>query len=285
MLGACVSTPSTSDKPVVVVSIQPQKYFIDRNADTLVQVEVMVPPGSSPETYEPTPRQLMQFSQATIFFSLGLLSFEQTSLADVAKQSPQVKTVNHSKGLDLIEGHHHHHDHDDSHGHHAHGHGVDPHVWVSLIEVRTMIAQMLDALISQLPEYKEDFERNAALFLADIDKLHQHIQSTFDGYQGSKFFIFHPAFSYYARDYGLEQVAFEEEGKSPSAQHLKKVLQQANAEGIRTIFIQKEFDVNIAQTAAADIGGRVEVIDPLEGEWLSNMYSITSRIKSAIIGE
>lgn len=274
---SCVSEKGEQNKPSVIVSILPQKYFIERIADTLLHVEVMVPPGSSPETYEPTPLQLMAFSKAKVYFSLGLLNFEKTTLKNITEQNPNVKVVVHSVSLNLIEG-----DHNHLHNGHAHNHGYDPHVWTSPSEVQTMVGDIVLALSNEFPDYAETFKTNANLFIRDIELLDMHIQKSFAGFEGAKFFIFHPALSYFARDYGLVQVSFEEEGKSPSAKHLKSVMKQANAEGMRTIFIQREFDINIAQTAAADIKGEVVVIDPLEADWLNNMYSITNRIKKAI---
>lgn len=274
---SCSQSLEEKTKPTVIVSILPQKYLVERIADTLINIEVMVPPGISPELYEPNPKQLVAFSQAEIYFSLGLLTFEKTTLKDISTQNRQVLTVNHSKTLELITGEHHH-----SHGSHAHGHGYDPHVWSSPKEVLVMVSQITSALIDRLPEHKEIFKANAQAFIADIERLDSHIRETFKGKEGAKFFIFHPALSYYARDYNLEQIAFEEEGKSPSVAHLRNVLEDAKAQGIRTIFIQREFDVNVAKTAAADIGGEVEVIDPLAPHWLNNMYSITEGISNAL---
>ncbi|MDY0197886.1 MAG: zinc ABC transporter substrate-binding protein [Tenuifilaceae bacterium] len=277
VLFSCVNQNVEQNKPSVVVSILPQKYFVERIADTLLRVEVMVPPGSSPETYEPTPSQLIAFSKAKIYFSLGLLDFEKTTLRKITEQNPNVKAVVHSASLSLIEGGHNH-----LHDGHAHNHGYDPHVWTSPLEVKAIVGDMVAALSEVFPEHAKTFEANANLFIIDIESLNMHIKKVFEGYEGAKFFIFHPALSYFARDYDLVQVSFEEEGKSPSAKHLKNVMKQSNAEGIRTIFIQKEFDINIAKTAAADIGGEVVVINPLEADWLSNMYSITEQIKKAI---
>lgn len=277
---SCVSESGKQSKPSVIVSILPQKYFIERIADTLLRVEVMVPPGSSPETYEPTPLQLMAFSKAKIYFSLGLLDFEKTTLKNITEQNPNVKAIDHSASLNLIEGEHNH-----LHNGHAHNQGYDPHVWTSPLEVQAMVNGIVIALSNEFPDHAETFKSNGNLFIRDIELLDTHIKKAFAESEGARFFIFHPALTYFARDYGLVQVSFEEEGKSPSAKHLKNVMKQANAEGMRTIFIQKEFDINIAKTAAADIEGEVVVINPLEADWLSNMYSITDLIKKAIAKE
>jgi len=255
----------------------PQKYFVERIADTIVNVEVMVPPGASPATYEPTARQLQMFSKAKLYFSLGLLNFEKTILKKVADQNSSVRVIYHAPNLNLIEGRC-----DHSHERHSHAHVYDPHVWLSPAEVSAMKADILAALSEQFPEYSSEFANNASKFQKDIDSLSSYISHSLSSHKGAKIFIFHPALTYFVRDYNLVQVSLEEEGKSPSAKHLKKVMEQARNEGAKTIFIQKEFDVNTAKTAAADIGGEIVVINPLEANWLSNMYSITDEVKKAL---
>ncbi len=276
LLGSC-NSPELKQKPSVVVSILPQKYFVEQIADTLINVEVMVPPGSSPETYEPTAMQLQMFSKAKLYFSLGLLDFEKTTLKKVADQNSSVRVINHASSLNLIEG-----SCDHSHEGHSHAHGHDPHVWLSPAEVSAMKADILAALSKQFPEYSNEFATNASRFQTEIDSLNSYITRSLSSYKGAKIFIFHPALTYFVRDYSLVQVSLEEEGKSPSAMHLKKVMEQARNEGAKTIFIQKEFDANTAKTAAADIGGEIVVINPLEANWLSNMYSITDKVKKAV---
>ncbi|MFO8022023.1 MAG: zinc ABC transporter substrate-binding protein [Perlabentimonas sp.] len=281
LFAACNSHKIESSKPVVVVSITPQKYFVQRIADTLVNVEVMVPPGSSPETYEPTASQLRLISRAEAYFSLGLLEFELSMLKSIQKQNPDLLVVNHSEELNLLEseclGHSHHE--------HSHAHSHDPHVWTSPAEVKKIVNKIVAILEDRFPEHSNTFQKNSEQFLSDIDKLDTFIKSELKETKINKFFVFHPALTYYARDYGITQVALEEEGKAPSMKHFKAVLNDAMDQGAKTIFIQKEFDVNTARTAADDIGGKVEVIDPLEKNWLENMYQITRLLKRAMNGE
>lgn len=280
LMAGCVTHNEPDSRPGVVVSISPQKYFVERIADTLVRVEVMVPAGSSPETYEPTASQLKSLSHSAVYFSLGLLDFEISMLKNIQKQNPNLLVVDHSKELSLLEGvcsGHHHHGH-------SHSHGNDPHVWSSPAEVKKMVGAITSVLVEKFPQHALVFNTNAQTFLSDIDSLDVHIQRELASTQSKKFFIFHPALTYYARDYGLTQVSLEEDGKAPSMKHFKSVLGSARQQGANTIFIQKEFDANTAKTAAADIGGKVEVIDPLDENWLKNMYHITALLSSALRG-
>ena len=282
LLGCGGSIKENTEKPVVMVSIVPQKYFVERVADTLVNVYVMVPPGSSPETYEPTPIQVKTLSKSSVYFSLGLLDFERSTLKNLQKQNEKTLFVSHSSELNLIEGHCHGHNHSDGH---SHEHGFDPHVWSSPAEVRIMVNSIRETLSKLFPEHDSIFGANAKAFLSEIDSIDNHMKKSFEGLSTHKFFVFHPAFAYLARDYGLEQISLEEDGKSPSMRHMKSILQQARNEGVKTIFIQKEFDSKTAKTIAEDIGGKVVVIDPLEYDWVKSMHTITAQLKEAMGGE
>lgn len=278
----CVQKSSEKDHlKMVTVSILPQKYFVERIADTLLGVKVLVPPGSSPETYEPTPVQLKNLGNSLVFFSLGLLDFEKNTLNKLHSQNANVRFVNHALELNLIEGKCGH-----NHSHEAeHNHAYDPHVWTSPREVKTMVKSIERNLSELLPEHKSTFSANAEAFIAEIDSLDKKMEESFTNVKSRKFFIFHPAFTYLARDYGLEQISLEEEGKSPSMKYLKLILQQAKGEGVKTIFIQKEFDAKTAETIANDINGRVVVVNPLEENWLENMEKTVSLINDALNGK
>ena len=93
---------------------------------------------------------------------------------------------------------------------------------------------------------------------------------------------FHPAWSYFAREYGLEQLPIEVEGKAPNPANLKKIIDIARKENIRIIFVQEQFDTNSARAVAAEIGGQVVKIDPLGLDWLENMRRIAQTLGDAL---
>ncbi|MFA5647088.1 MAG: zinc ABC transporter substrate-binding protein [Bacteroidales bacterium] len=278
ILYSCTNSTEKNLKPTVVVSIAPQKYFVDRIADNTIHVEFMVPAGSSPEVYEPTASQLKSLSQASAYFSLGLLEFEMSMLNNIHEQNPNILIVNHAKDLNLISGEcDSHHDHG-----HSHSHGSDPHVWLSPIEVKTMVRTITTVLSQKFPEHKITFEANFAHLIEDIDTLNIHIKRSLQGIENNKIYIYHPALTYFARDYGLKQISLEQDGKAPSMKHMQAILQSAREQGAKTIFIQKEFDTNNAKAAASDIGGIIEVIDPLREDWLENMYHMSNLVSKAL---
>jgi zinc transport system substrate-binding protein len=271
------------NKNLVYVSIEPQKYIVDRIVDTLLKVEVLLPQGANHETFEPTAKQLRALSSSSLYLSIGLLDFERSLLDKLKSQNTATEFVNLSEGLSLLEGAcSHGHDHGNDHGH---SHGTDPHVWLSAVEMAKMTRTIQQNLSEKYPQYDSIFTANASTLLIEIDSLHRFMQKRFEATSTRKFIIFHPAFAYLARDYSIEQLALEEEGKSPSISHMKNVLTQAKSEGIKTIFIQKEFDTAIATVAATDFGGKVVVINPLEYSWLENMYAMSEMLGKALNGE
>jgi zinc transport system substrate-binding protein len=271
------------NKNLVYVSIEPQKYIVDRIVDTLLKVEVLLPQGANHETFEPTAKQLRALSSSSLYLSIGLLDFERSLLNKLKSQNTTTEFVNLSENLSLLEGacsHGHDHGHD-----HGHSHGTDPHVWLSAVEMAKMTHTIQQKLSEKYPQYDTVFTANASALLNEIDSLHRFMQKKFEVTSTRKFMIFHPAFAYLARDYNLEQLALEEDGKSPSISHMKSVLTQAKSEGIKTIFIQKEFDSAIATVAATDFGGKVVVINPLEYSWLDNMRAMSELLGKALNGE
>ncbi len=268
---------------LVYVSIEPQKYIVDRIVDTLLTVEVLLPQGANHETFEPTAKQLRALSGSSLYLSIGLLDFERSLLSKLKSQNSGTEFVNLSEGLSLLEGtcsHGHTHDHG-----HSHSHGIDPHVWLSAVEMATMARTIQIKLSEKFPQHTQAFTENADKLLLEIDSLHNHLTRAFANTSTRKFIVYHPAFTYLARDYNLVQLSLEEEGKSPSISHMKSVLSQAKSEGIKTIFIQKEFDTAIAAVAASDFGGKAEAINPLDYHWLKNMYSMSDMLVNALNGK
>ncbi|MDI3525933.1 MAG: zinc transport system substrate-binding protein [Tenuifilum sp.] len=275
IITGCAKKKEKSTKPIVMVSIQPLKYFVDRIADSTILVKVMVPQGSSPEMYEPTPGQMAELNQAKGYFAIGLIDFEmgmQQKLADNA----QFKYVNLSQGVDLIKGEcNHEHGDEDEEGHH---HAVDPHIWMSTVNAKVMANSIAKNLTMLFPDKEKVFSENLSSFLQEIDSIDQAIRSIVEKSGRKSFIIYHPALSYFARDFGLTQLSIEHEGKNPSAKGVMEVVEHCRNEGITTILSQSQFDTHNSQTIANEIGGTVIKVDPLQENWANSMIHIANAI-------
>ncbi|MBW1675608.1 MAG: zinc ABC transporter substrate-binding protein [Deltaproteobacteria bacterium] len=254
------------------VSILPQAYFVERVGGERVDVSVMVGPGHSPATYEPVPKQMAMLSEARVYFRIGV-PFENVWMGRISKTNPNMKVVDTRRGIELLpmKGHH-RHKHE---GQHHHGKGLkDPHIWLSLRLVKIQAENICDALIVQDAAHRIYYQNNLRTFRDDLDKLDAEITRILKNSKTRQFMVFHPSWGYFARDYALEQLPIEIEGKEASGKVLARLIQGAREEGIKVVFVQQQFSKKSAETVARTIGGKVIQIDPLARDWLNNMRNI-----------
>lgn len=263
----------TSDKRTVSVSILPQKYFVERIAGDYLKVNVMIPPGMSPATCEFNSEQLKQLYDSDICFTVGYLPFEITHIYPVLKNLSNLQLVNHSKDIELLQGSC-GHAHGSAETDHHHEGGVDPHIWLSPRYAKEMAQTILSVLSEKYPEQQETFNANYEKLAADIDNIAERAKDILENKQHKSFLIYHPALTYFAQDYGMEQIAIEHEGKEPNPAHLKKIIDTVKEKDVHIIFIQSQFDINNAKSVAAETGATVIQIDPLNEDWLQEMKSL-----------
>ena len=269
---ACGHTPQQSEKPVITVTLEPLRYFTEAIAGDCFEVVSMVPKGSSPESYDPTPQQLVNLSKSQAYLRIGYIGFEQAWMKKLEANYPTMKVYDTSKGVDLIraEGH--------WHGDHYHEGGVEPHIWNST-QNASVIADNIYAALCEMdadhqPEYKQRLDSLKQVIArtdADVRTLLANADSTF--------LIYHPALSYFARDYGLHQISIEEGGKEPSPATLKTLIETCRREGAQVIFVQQEFDQRNAQLIADELGIEIVPINPLSHDWAEEMIRVASALK------
>ncbi len=258
LIGCGPDEPPTSSAVLnVTVSILPQQYFVERIGGENVAVNVMVLPGESPATYEPKPDQLRALSKAQAYVSIGV-PFEQAWLERISSANPDMLMVDTTQGIERLG--------DPEH--------PDPHIWLSPRLVKIQARTIYEALAQLDPEHQTTYQANLERFLEDIDALDADIRSTLSGLEQRKFMVFHPSWSYFARDYDLEMIPIEIGGQEPSAAELAALVERAQAEDIRVIFAQPQFSTEKAQTIAEEIGGEVLLIDPLAPDWLDNLRRV-----------
>ncbi len=280
MLYGCGGTkrPATQgEKPLLTVSIEPLRYFTEAIAGPSWQVETLVPRGASPETYDPTPRQLSRLAQSQAFLRIGYIGYELVWSDRLAENAPQVPFYNLSEGIDLIYGHHHHHDHhnhegnyaeQEEHHHHEEAEGVEPHTWNSPRNARLIATHIRDILTTLDAPNGTLYSQRCDSLCQRIDRCDSLLRVLLSQPQASRaFMIYHPALSYLARDYGLTQIAIESDGKEPSAARMKALSQLCQAHDIKVIFIQPEFDRHSAESIAQQTGTRLVSINPLAYDW------------------
>ncbi len=273
-LAGCNPPADKQAKPSITVSILPQKYFLERISGGQFDITVMIPPGESPATYDPTSDQMVKMASSDLYFLIGHIQFENAWIMKMKGEYPGIRFIDTSRGVDVEELEHEGHDH-------AH-HGVDPHIWMSVPRVKQIASTMAEALGEAYPEKQDVYTANLGQLQAELDSLHASIRNELAGLRGGKFIIYHPALTYFAGDYGLVQIPIEQEGKEPTARYLRSLIDHAVSEGISAILIQKQFNQQEARTIEQEIGGRIIVIDPLDENWPQQMNYIAVELKKAL---
>ncbi len=268
----------------VLVSILPQKYFVERIGGSLVDVSVMVQPGASPATYEPKPRQMADLTRTSIYFAIGA-PFEATWLKRISETNPAMKIVPTQAGIEKrrMEADRHHDqpgakETGDDHS----GEILDPHIWTSPPLVEIQARNILTALVEADPGHAETYRENHRKLDSDLKELDLELREMFAERQGLEFLVFHPAWGYFADTYGLHQVPVEIEGKEPKPAQLRNLIELARKKGIKVIFVQPQFSARSAEVVASSIGGQVVPADPLAENWLENMREQARKFKEAL---
>ncbi len=259
----------------VVVSILPQAEFAEKVGGDKVWVTVMVPPGASPHTHEPTYSQLREVSKAKMYAKVGSgIEFELAWADKIISVNKEMPVVDCSLGIELIRGGHEHeetgHEHEEEHEHE----GADPHIWLSPGNAKIMVENIYMGLVQTDPANQEYYAGNKEKYLQELDELDGEITHALSKEKNIKILVYHPAWAYFAKEYGLEQISIENEGKEPTPQGIASVIKQAKENNITVIFASPQFSTRSAEVIAKEIGGKVILINSLEKNYLENMRKV-----------
>jgi len=271
--GCGASDDGASDRrgPKVFVSIAPLAYFAERIADDRLEIGVLIAPGRDPHTYAPTPKQMTRLARSDLLLCTGT-GFEQVISERLAGGATRLKIVNLAEGVDLLP-----------EGGHGHASGEpDRHVWMSPKVAGVLAGKICDELCTLDPDGAGDYRENLRKLQANLDGLDAKLTAALAPLKDKAFFVFHPAFGYFARDYHLKQVAVETGGKSPGPRHLTELIARARADGVKVIFVQPQFSERAAGVIAEQIGGVVVPLDPLAKDYISNLERIGDEIRKAL---
>lgn len=274
--------PALAGPLPVMVSVAPQKYVLEKLAGPLVDVSVMVAPGADAHTFEPKPSQMAQAAKARLYFAQGV-EFEHTWLPKLAKTNPGMTVVNTLEGIELMPMEEHHEEHD-KHAKDKHGElELDPHTWTAPSLLKIQAETMARALGKADPENAQVYNTNLKAFSDELAALDSQIRALLTGVPaGSEFIVFHPAWAYFAREYGLKEVAIESGGKEPSPRKLKELIKHAKETKAKAIFVQPQFSRKTAQTLADAIGAKLVPADDLAPDWNANLLAVAKALADAL---
>jgi len=276
LLSACANVPAApqANTPVVMVSVMPQAYFVQKIAGDLVEVQAMVGTGDDPHTYEPTTEQMRNLTNAQLYFSIGV-EFEAAWLPRFTAANPNLKIVDSAEGVVCLPAA------PNTSGEEAGE--PDPHIWLSPSRVKQISANMAAALAELDPDNATIYEQNLAAWLQEIDQVDVDIRLALSGISRNVFLSVHPSWGYFADEYGLEMLAVEQEGQEPGPEDLAKIIEQARAHQVTYVFTQKGVNQKLAQTIAEQLGGaQIVELDPLAQNWSENMRYVAAQLASAL---
>ena len=272
LISGCIVPQDDDGRLGVVVTIGPQREMAEALGGDKVKVTVMVPAGESPHAYAPTPAQLVEVARSKVYFIVGSgIEFELGHLDDMQDHNQDLRIRDTSAGIELIEM-----------DEHEGGSGIDPHIWLSPSNAKVMVSNMFEGLVEVDPGNRETYEANRDAYLRRLDELDSYIRGLLAGREGSRFLVFHPAWEYFAKDYGLVELAIEEEGKEPGPAGVAAIIEQARDEGIQVVFVSPQFSRSSAQTIADEIGGRVVTVDPLAEEYVANLREVADTLAEGL---
>lgn len=252
-----------NNRPIISVSIEPLRYVVEAVAGDKYQVKTLMPQGASPETYEPTPRQMMALGESQLVFRMGSLGFEQTQLPRMMTSLPKASLIDAAQGIQLIESDHHHEGELES---------GDPHTWLAPQNLSLMAHNVAKALCQHDKANAAYYTQRAQRFEQQMKALDQDLQQSMSKVKCRTFLIYHPALGYLAQQYALQQLAVEHDGKEPSAAYMQQLITQCKSEGVKVVFISKEHSGRAAERIAHEIGARVVTINPLD-------YDVPNQLK------
>ncbi|MBF0572876.1 MAG: zinc ABC transporter substrate-binding protein, partial [Desulfamplus sp.] len=300
---------ASEDKLTVFVSILPQKFFVEQIGKDRVDVHVMVQPGASPHTYEPRPQQMTALSKTDIYFAIGL-PFEKVWLEKISATNKNMKIINTDDGIEKIQMVRHNHNEEgddvehkvtekksvkndkeqnikqkqelepDLHKEHKHkgenkehNGEPDPHIWLSPKLVIIQANHILEGLKSIDSKSGAFYDANYKEFILKIEKIDRDLKDIFKDKKGVKFMVFHPSWGYFARDYNIQEIPIEKEGKNPRPAELQELINHAREDKILVIFAQPQFSTKSAKQIAREINGEVVFADPLAYDWFKNLVN------------
>ncbi len=272
LLIGCGQTPKSKDK-IIYVSIAPLKYVVEQIADSGTRVEVLVPETTSPESYAPTVQQIKALSDAQIYISTGLIDFEQALEKKIEDIAPDIHRLNLSENVDVLEG-------ECSHGIAGYDHGIDPHIWLSPKIVSEMGYRIAELLGKLSPDSAPIYNGRADRFAQRVDSLDRYIRQAVGNAKRNGFAIGHTSLTYFANDYGLDQIAIEADGKEPSVKAMKRLVDSLQRMGVKAVLFQRQTSDAAARTIARELpGGRAVEFDPLAPDWMDNMYLLADSLR------
>ena len=254
----------------MIVSIPPQKWLVEQIGGKHVSVNALVSKGDNPVSFEPRPSAVKKVKEAKLYFTISV-PFEKLWLGKLKKLNKNIELVACDEGVKKIDLSH-------SHDGHGHNHSKDPHIWLSIKELKIICKTIKTALAKHDGKNAADYEQNYTALVKRFEALDKTIGKSLADLNERSLMVYHPSWSYFFRDYKLEQIAIESENKEPSLRELKELIKEAKEHRVGVILVQKQFPQRAAKRIAESISAKIIVTDPLEEDIEKNLRNFCKQL-------
>ncbi len=259
------NSTESNNKLTIITSFYPMYISTLNIVKDIPNVEVLNMTTSQTgclHDYSLSTKDLKTLSNADILIinGAGMESF----LDDVIDEYSDLKIIEASKGIDLIEDTE-HDDHTEDHDHEDHDHDVNPHVWVSISKNIEEVSNIAEELSSLDPNHANEYQDNANEYIAKLENLKTEMHSTLDNIAHKDIITFHEAFPYFAEEFGLNIVGVIEiePDSEPSAKEVENIISIINEKNIKALFTEPQYSSKIADTIAKETGASIYTLDPI----------------------
>lgn len=261
------SAKKGNEERIINVTIEPERFLAEAIVGDKYKVNTIVPKGSNPEIYEPSPEQLVKLSEGSIYLRIGQIGFEQIWMERIRQNAPNMRIYDLSEGIIKPEK----------------GKYVDPHIWTSVINMRVMAQHLVSIMEKEDPKNAEFYRKRAADLIAELKKMDADFKKKLKVVPNRSFLIYHPTLTYFAKDYNLDQIAIEKEDKEPTPFTVKETINECKQKKVHLILLQKEFDIKNTQMIANQLNAKVVQFDPLAYNWKETMTQVVDAIANPVL--
>ena len=270
------SAQATSGETTIVTTIPPLEMILAELAKGRASVEVLLAPGASPHTYEPTPSDVRTISNSlmlvhvhenldgwvaslpaerTLELALLVPPGQRLSMPSASRE----EAPNHSDDYPST--------HDEEGGHESQEGDLDPHFWTSPVVVQSMLSPLVDSLCAADAEGCATYRENQSTMVTDLEVLHRRIASMLRPVEGTTVALSQPFFQYFLNEYGFPVAAVIEPhpGKEPSSKRIRQLIQTVRERGASVIFTQTQLPGRSARVISDETGIPTRDLDPLGG--------------------
>ena len=267
---SCTKEEIKKGKPLVLVSIAPYKYFIEKIAGSQFEIMSIVPEGVNSHTYEPSPKDIAHMGRAIIWFRIGD-PFEKKLAKKLLEHNPHLDIQDLNATVKLLSYS------EDTVG--SHHHGLDLHTWLSPDYAAKQSEAIAETCARHFSEHSSVYRKNFHALLEEFSNLDLEIQSILFHLKSRAFLTSHPSFGYFCNKYNLKQISVEIEGKDPRPKDLENILSLARENHVRVMLMQPQFSSKGALLVAKKLDIPAKIVDPYSYEYPKTLLRIAHLVK------